>query len=441
MPKQRPASARPDIVPRLKLNHQRGNTLPSDASRNGNDRVETSSVLMPVRPSTAPASIQIAQGHRIDSFAKCETSFRCPVCSQRFVLDEKLRNGMVRDMLHSRPVAAVGMQYLTRCGAVHPTRLVFLEARKRFYREHVFNCRTVWTLAEKKKKQREGAAAEEALKTGYRRDFDASMESQDEDLLGCLADSQRALFSGWVLAQAGNTLTSARLRSFQGQIPGMQTTAGGGDPWALDSPNPRHSPKIALPFGRAMSHASSVERVPSSMQRSSSLGQAREMAKGDHVTTPTPRSESKRLGGPMLLAQGALSRESAELLAFKNSNRLNHSVRQRPSTAPAQRRASGSAASHAALSPRTPAEVGYRSKRPERLARCSPPSSPAPCFLSGPNSLSARPATAMDWHVMYHVRICVRAGGGGVGKTRHIALKNPPRTPRSPGPQSVRFAD
>jgi hypothetical protein len=397
---QRPSSARPDCVPRLKL-QQRGDTLPSDASRNGNDRVETSSVLMPVRPSTAPASIQIAQGHRIDSFAKCETSFRCPVCSQRFVLDEKLRNGMVRDMLHSRPVAAVGMQYLTRCGAEHPTRLVFLEARKRFYREHVFNCRTVWTLAEKKKKQREGAAAEEALKTGYRRDFDASMESQDEDLLGCLADSQRALFSGWVLAQAGNTLTSARLRSFQGQIPGMQTTAGGGDPWALDSPNPRHSP----------------------------------------VTTPTPRSESKRLGGPMLLAQGALSRESAELLAFKNSNRLNHSVRQRPSTAPAQRRASGSAASHAALSPRTPAEVGYRSKRPERLARCSPPSSPAPCFLSGPNSLSARPATAMDWHVMYHVRICVRAGGGGAGKTRHTALKNPPRTPRSPGPQSVRFAD
>ena len=184
-----------------------------------------------------------------------------------------------------------------------------------------------------------------------------------------------------------------------------------------------------------MSHASSVERVPSSMQRSSSLGQAREMAKGDHVTTPTPRSECKRLGGPVLHAHGALSRE---LLAFKNSSRLNH--RQRPSTAPAQRRASSPAASHTARSPRTPVEMG-RSKHPERMARCSPPWSPAPRFISGPVSLSARPASAMDWDVMYHVRICVRAGGG-VGKTQHAtALKYPTRTPRSPGPQSVRFAD
>ena len=242
MPKQRPASARPDIVPRLKLNHQRGNTLPSDASRNGNDRVETSSALMPDRPSSAPASIQIAQQPRIDSFSKCETSFRCPVCSQRFVLDEKLRNGMVRAMLHSRPVAAVGMQFLTRCGAVHPTRLVFLEARKRFYRGHVFNCRTVWALTEKKKQQKERAAAEEELKTGYRRDFDASMESQDEDLLSCLAESQRALYSEWVPAQTGNALTSARLRLFQGQT-GMQTAAVVGILGLLTAPTPAIAPK------------------------------------------------------------------------------------------------------------------------------------------------------------------------------------------------------
>ena len=86
----------------------------------------------------APSPTKFLTNTHADSFPKCQTSFFCASCKKSYVLAENLRDGQdfFSALKDPRPVAAVvsTCNMLSAKGALHPQRILCLEARKRFYR-------------------------------------------------------------------------------------------------------------------------------------------------------------------------------------------------------------------------------------------------------------------------------------------------------------------
>ena len=435
-------SARPDNVPLLPLDQPKSRV---DINR---PRVQSPLAQAQTRPVTAEGQFQhvAVPAARLDSYTTPQTRFWCPSCRCTFVVGDDGCD-LFDDLSCSRPVAAVASTFglLAGRGALHPERLLFLEARKRFYSQHVAACKIIQAEMQERARVRAEQEAAEFARTGVKSALKPPIlfvggESEEDASNGglqCLDPQSRAAFGKWIRSEpaggsvAGTDMTSARMRALvmrEGSVEGSLAQSsrsrhlgqtidsapsvppdGGGDPLAS-----RHRPESraqeskdgSRPHHKALTN----NKVP--------LTEDRGLTVGAHVPPAPLKAEARRLGSPA-------NRQGSARATSPQVDSSGHGAMSGAGdmAAPARAVAVGTAP------PPRPATAPPRADSREALR--SPLSSPA---LSRRNRPKQR-AQAMDWHCMHLGRLKVHPLG--VHTATSTARQSPIPSDR---PASIRFA-